>query len=941
MNTTTINPTLNRTINSISGRLSLRSPQRESLEALAKAIAATDDRMIDPKHDVPALLDTLKAEFTTLEDFERDFPSLCFALATGVGKTRLMGAFISYLYLAYGIKNFFVLAPNLTIYEKLIADFTPGTPKYVFKGISKFALEAPVVITGDNYEQRGAQLQNDLLGDQQSVTVNVFNISKINSEVRGGKAPRIKRLSEYLGDSYFSYLSSLPDLVLLMDESHRYRASAGVKAINELNPIFGLELTATPFVEGKGKAGKPVPFKNVVVDYPLARAMDDGFVKEPAVVTQRNFDASQYKTAEEKLQLETIKLMDGIRLHEATKVELITYAHENDERVVKPFMLVIARDTTHAAELKEKLEAVFDEKYLGKVIQVDSSSKEEETVQALLNVESSDEPTEIVIHVNMLKEGWDVTNLYTIVPLRAANARTLIEQSIGRGLRLPYGKRTGVEAVDRLSIVAHDKFQEIVDEANNPENPLRLKQVILERPEDDVKTESVQVGSNLDNLITGSTPQGSSGTVYSGTSYSHTASSGKHDPSSQVSDDKRRSSPFSTDNEVATARVVLDVIKQYQYKPQQAPTSQSLLDTNVQKAITQAVTERLTGPQKSLLEDQGDLDIAAVVTKTAQLVVDNTIDIPRIIVTPKGDVSTGYRDFTLDINGIKGLRPQDRTLVSQSLENNKQIEVGDGDSGNFEPIKENYILKRLFNYDDIPYDEHAELLYSLSKQAVECLMQENDEKDVDSILQNQSAAIARLIHAQLDKAFYENSTELEVEVRCGFTALRDCSYTAAEGQDIHNYRDTVSEVSKIKQMMFGHFSNCLYPIQKFDSDTERRFSIILERDTSKWFKPTKGQFKMYYKKGSEHPEYVPDFVAEIDDIVLMIETKSTQHRNEDGTWNEEVTEKAKAGVKWCANASSHLKANGGKEWRYLLIPHDEVKEANTLVSYASKFTRDG
>ncbi|MEY8198867.1 MAG: DEAD/DEAH box helicase family protein, partial [Colwellia sp.] len=606
---------MNRIINSLSGRLSLRSPQRESLEALAKAIITSDERLLDPNHDVPALLDTLKAEFPTLEDFERDFPSLCFSLATGVGKTRLMGAFISYLHLAYGIKNFFVLAPNLTIYEKLIADFTPGTPKYVFKGISEFALEPPVVITGDNYEQRGAQLQNDLLGGQQSVTVNVFNISKINSEVRGGKAPRIKRLSEYLGDSYFSYLSSLPDLVLLMDESHRYRASAGVKAINELNPIFGLELTATPFVEGKGKSGKPVPFKNVVVDYPLARAMDDGFVKEPAVVTQRNFDASQYKTAEEKQQLETIKLMDGIRLHEATKVELITYAHNSfekpDEHIVKPFMLVIARDTTHAAELYEKLETVFEGRYQGKVIQVDSSKSgaaEEEMITRLLAVESVDEPTEIVIHVNMLKEGWDVTNLYTIVPLRAANARTLIEQSIGRGLRLPYGKRTGVEAVDRLSIVAHDKFQEIVDEANNPENPLRLKQVILERPEDDVKTESVQVGSNLDNLITGSTPQGSSGTVYSGTGYSYTASSGKYDSSSQVSDEKSKPAPFSTDNEVATARIVLDVIKQYQHKPQQAPTSQSLLDTNVQEAITQTVIEHLTGSQKSLLEGQGDLD---------------------------------------------------------------------------------------------------------------------------------------------------------------------------------------------------------------------------------------------------------------------------------------------------------------------------------------------
>jgi type III restriction enzyme len=175
--------------------------------------------------------------------FERDFPSLCFAIATGVGKTRLMGAFISYLHLAEGINNFFVLAPNLTIYNKLIGDFTPNTPKYVFKGIAEFALNPPLIITGDNYDS-GINVhagQHDFFG---GIRINIFNISKINSEVCGGKAPRIKRLSEYIGQSYFDYLAGLPDLVLLMDESHRYRASAGLKAINELNPILGLELTA-------------------------------------------------------------------------------------------------------------------------------------------------------------------------------------------------------------------------------------------------------------------------------------------------------------------------------------------------------------------------------------------------------------------------------------------------------------------------------------------------------------------------------------------------------------------------------------------------------------------------------------------------------------------------------------------------------------------------
>ncbi|MCG5610259.1 DEAD/DEAH box helicase [Klebsiella pneumoniae] len=896
-----------RIINSISGRLSLRAPQRESLEALAKAIDTTNDKLLDPKHDVPSLLKTLKAEFPTLEDFERDFPSLCFALATGVGKTRLMGAFISYLHLARGIKNFFVLAPNLTIYEKLIADFSPGTSKYVFKGIAEFAAYPPEVITGDNYEQRGAQVMSDLFSN---VRINVFNISKINSEVRGGKAPRIKRLSEYLGDSYFSHLAGLPDLVLLMDESHRYRASAGVRALNELNPILGLELTATPQVE---IGSTTIPFKNVVVDYPLARAMEDGFVKEPAVVTQRNFDPNQYSRED----LEEIKLKDGIRLHEATKVELITYAHENDTRIVKPFMLVIARDTTHAKVLKEKLEIVFDGKYAGKVIQVDSSSKEEETVQALLNVESSDEPTEIVIHVNMLKEGWDVTNLYTIVPLRAANAKTLVEQTIGRGLRLPYGKRTGVEMVDRLSIVAHDRFQEIVDEANKDDSVLRkLKFIELDYEEEQGK-ENFQIGSNIDAQIFGGDTQGSAGTTYKPTA--------------------QEKPLFASEPEKKAASAALTVIKQYQSKPEQAPTSQALQSEALQQQIIAAVKEHLTQGQQSLLEDEEQIDIADVVAKTTALVVNNTIDIPRIIVTPKGTVTSGYHAFTLDISGIKGLKPQERSLVSQSLQTNEQTEIGEGDSGNYEPIKENYILKKLFDYDDIPYDEHAELMYDLAKQAVECLSAVNDEKNVENILQNQSDAIARLIHAQMDKHFYEEATEYEVEVRSGFTTLKVCSYTAAQGQDVKNYRDTVTEVSKIKQILFGGFKKCLYPIQKFDSDTERRFAIILERDAIKWFKPAKGQFKMYYKKGTEHPEYVPDFIVETNDSILMVETKSAQHKNADGNWNEEVTEKAKSGVKWCANASTYLKDNGGKEWKYLLIPHDEVKEANILGSYISKF----
>ena len=142
---------MNRHVNAIAGRLSLRPPQRISLERLDRVTAIAPPRK---DVDVAAALEAIRSEFPTVTDFEREFPSLCFALATGVGKTRLMGAFISYLHLAHGINNFFVLAPNLTIYNKLIADFTLNTPKYVFKGIAEFAVNAPAVITGDTSEQR-------------------------------------------------------------------------------------------------------------------------------------------------------------------------------------------------------------------------------------------------------------------------------------------------------------------------------------------------------------------------------------------------------------------------------------------------------------------------------------------------------------------------------------------------------------------------------------------------------------------------------------------------------------------------------------------------------------------------------------------------------------------------------------------------------------------
>jgi len=810
-----------------------------------------------------------------------------------------MGAFISYLHLAKGINNFFVLAPNLTIYNKLISDFTPNTPKYVFKGIAEFATEGPEIITGDTYDKRS------LFGDLYRVRINIFNISKINSEVRGGNAPRIKRLSEYIGQSYFDYLASLPDLVMLMDESHRYRASAGIRAINELKPILGLELTATPFVETtKG----PVQFKNVIYDYPLARAMADGFVKEPAVVTQKNFDPKQFTPA----QLEELKLQDGIRIHEATKVELETYARQNECRLVKPFVLVIARDITHAKDLLDLIqsEKFFEGRYKDRVIQVDSSqtgAQEEVMIEKLLKVEDPSEPTEIVIHVNMLKEGWDVNNLYTIVPLRAANARILIEQSIGRGLRLPYGVRTGVTAVDRLNIVAHDRFQEIVDEANKPDSAVRLTQVILDPVNDLQPTKTIISEPTITAKLTASQTTADS------------SASNQHTPEPL----------FKTEQERRIAEITVKVIQQHETLPQ----LNHLQKADVQAAIIKEVTAAYIPPaQTEMAEIIAKPDIADVVAKTTKLVIDQTIDIPRIVVVPTGDVTSGFNSFTLECSSVR-LQAVSRELLIQHLRTAKQEFLQNAGTQSKEERPEDYLIRALIDFDDISYDDHADLLYDLAGQLVKHLRSYLSEDDVVNVLQYHQQQLAALIHSQMQLPAnrWEKATGYKAIVSKGFTQLKQNAYTANATDDIKSFRMTLPDVSNIKRYVFGGFRKCLYESQKFDVDTERRFAVILEDDGDvlKWFKPARNQFQIYYNKDAS---YEPDFVVETKKQLFICEPKRA-----DQMQNVDVVAKKTAAFEWCKHASEHAQQHGGKPWSYMLIPHDAISGNMTLEGFASRY----
>lgn len=898
---------MNPAVNTIANRLSLRPPQRTSLEILARIC---DIISLEKGADVAQALKAVRSEFSTVTDFERDFPSLCFAVATGVGKTRIMGAFIAYLNKTEGIRHFFVLAPNLTIYNKLIADFTPNTPKYVFQGVAEFAVNPPLVVTGDNYlDGRGVRREGYLPGVdwEHDVHVNIFNIGKITSiETPKGAVktniPKFRRLQEYIGQSYFDYLSNLDDLVLLMDESHRYRASAGMKAINELKPILGLELTATPQIE---RGGESEPFKNVIYSYPLSNAMEDGFVKEPAVATRENFDIKNYDEG----GLERLKLEDGVRIHENTKVELEVYARENGVPIVKPFMLVIAKDTDHANALVELMEdgSFFEGRYKSKVITVHSALKGEErdeTVEQLIHVERPDNPTEIVIHVNMLKEGWDVTNLYTIVPLRAANSRTLVEQSIGRGLRLPYGKRTGVGAVDRLTIVSHDKFQEIVDYANSAESIIRGGLKVVGIPTE--RTRVVVAEPEIVNRIA-----------------ERVAPYGKSDTTPE-----QKQFLFESLKEQEAANATLDVIRR---EFERLPRSADLTKPEIQRQIVEKVKTLITPAQGEIGGVAEAMDLEKVVAKTVQLRNDLSIDIPRITIQPVGDVTRGYREFKMDLSRVN-YQPVDNEILIQELHRREQHRLMSGTGIVPEEKPEDYLVRGLIDFNDISYDDEAALLYKLAGQTVAHLRSYlKDGEEVLNVLQYHQQGLVNLIHAQMQEHYEEKATAYEAHVSKGFTTLRPNNYLAPADEAARDFRVPVIEKQDIRTMLFSGFRKCLYRVQKFDSDSERRFAVVLENDKEvmKWFKPARGNFQIHYASDAS---YEPDFVVETKTEKYLCEPKSAGEMED-----SEVLAKAKAATEWCGHATEHERRNGGKPWTYLLIPHDVITDSKTLNGLAATY----
>jgi type III restriction enzyme len=171
----------------------------------------------------------------------------------------------------------------------------------------------------------------------------------------------------------------------------------------------------------------------------------------------------------------------------------------------------------------------------------------------------------------------------------------------------------------------------------------------------------------------------------------------------------------------------------------------------------------------------------------------------------------------------------------------------------------------------------------------------------------------------------------EIVVSRGTTPLKESAFTALK-ENIVDYRYSPADKSNIAKYVFSGFARCLYDVQKFQSDSERQFAVILDRDAIKWMKPAKGQFQIHYRAGVGHAEYQPDFVVETDAEILMVEVKA---RNE--LDDPEVLAKKAVALKWCGHATEFSTKHGGKPWRYVLVPHDAIAENVSLAWLTDRF----
>lgn len=866
-------------VNQIGYAMSLREPQKEALQYL-DAISSSCDYKRNTLDEIEAIATANCEDKHTIKvDDNFKFPSFCFDMATGIGKTRLMGAAIYYLYKTKGYKHFFILAPGNTIYDKLRKEANPAHPKYIFKGLEA-EMGRPKVYDGENYVRYPARfVQGEIEIEKTSeIQLFIFNIGKIfNSKT--DTTFKFHKYQETLGSSFADVLAKFDDLVICMDEAHRYYAPASMKAINYLKPILGLEFTATP-----------KSHNNVIYSYDLAKGAGK-YLKIPVVMGRTNTGGYSAEDIEE------MKIRDGLTLHENRKKVVYQYCLDNNLDYVKPIVLIACKDTEHAKKIRAMIDSdsFNNGRYRGKVIEIHSNMKGEETeenIRKLLSIESAQNPVEIVLHVYKLKEGWDVNNLFTIIPLNAAKSDILALQTIGRGLRLPFGVITGNEAIDTLDIVAHDHYREIVEDIKNSDT-------FKYRDLDDRGVEPTKVVE---------------------------ITNGIGDGQLSLLDDIFVSAGVKSFNDVCDVKTQDKMYEEYMKsfgrtkKPEKQVSPQysifDYIDEDGNEKTVETTTH--TGEGSSLgakkAQPMKKEDFVATVTELSK----KAISVPKILVQPSSTVT--LKPFTVKRN-IADFEVAASKIERFNAVNAEMLESFDAEILAVDDAV-NTLACMLLDCDalsEISVDEDADYILNIVQQYLASI--DGSEADKNKIVRRYAKLIiddiVKQIHENMDRQTYYTHV-VQKDLIVFRKAVRN---VRADGGEV-NFRKTIANKSEIKKYVFTGYKKSYYNINAFDSDTERLVSVILEddKDVIRWIKPPLNQLGLFWQAGQQ---YNPDFLVETPTTKYMIEVKAKNEVN-----NPDVVGKAKEGIKWCKYAS--IVDFDKKPWEYKLITDEVISVGNTL-----------
>lgn len=862
-------------VNKIKYAMSLRTPQEEALSYL-DAISSHCDYKKDSK-------DVVEATATEYCEKQRDvktgfdFPSFCFAMATGIGKTRLMGACIYHLYKTKGYKHFFILAPGNTIYDKLRKESNPSHPKYIFKGLES-EMGRPKVYDGENYDTYPVKFEQMSMRIEKTSEIQlfIFNIGKIFNSKTDTQF-NFHKFKETLGASFADVLAQFDDLVICMDEAHRYYAQASMKAINYLKPVLGLEFTATPKTTS-----------NVIYSYDLARGAVEGYLKIPVVMGRSNMAGYNQNDIEE------MKIRDGLTLHEHRKAVLREYCNEHNLDYVKPIVLVACKDTEHA----KKIRALIDNddfqkgKYKGKVIEIhskQSGEESEENIRLLLSIEHASNPVEVVLHVYKLKEGWDVNNLFTIIPLNAAKSDILAMQTIGRGLRLPFGEQTGNEDLDSLDIVAHEYYRELVDEIKSSDIFLYrdLDKTTVEPSESVGVSATVDDGqlSMLDIVITASGLK---------------SFTDVNNPKIQLEIYQEYVKNFMAtqkqDKEENQAQMTLFDIYSV------AEESSKVYDSQNEQPSTQTVSKSVKQPLSR------DEFVKAVTEYSAK-----AISVPKILVQTTSEVKFNrfevkrtIADFEVAMAKIERFDAINQQILS--VVDAQILEVSDA--------MNTLACMLLDTISELSYDD-ADFVIDVVEQYLAHIP--GDEENKRRIVRRYASLIVSDVRKQIYEHMDRKTQNIHI-IQKDLILFRKFVKNVKEDGKIR-FDKPFADKGNIKKYLFTGYKKSYYPANAFDSDTERLFSIILEEDPDvvRWIKPPLNQLGLFWKAGQQ---YNPDFLVETTTGKYMVEVKALNE-----VASEEVVSKAREGIKWCQFATTAESDN--KTWEYKLISDDNIHLGNT------------